>query len=36
MSYLSKAIEVRSEADQSFIDALREANARREIPDHGV
>jgi hypothetical protein len=31
-----KAIEVRGEANQSFIDALREANARREIPDHGV
>jgi hypothetical protein len=28
-----KAIEVRSEAGQSFIDALREANSWRDIPD---
>ncbi len=29
-----KAIEVRSEAGQSFIDALREANSCRDIPDY--
>jgi hypothetical protein len=29
-----KAIEGRSEDGQSFIDALREANSRRDIPDH--
>jgi hypothetical protein len=28
-----KAIEVRGEAGQSLIDALREANSRRDIPD---
>ncbi len=31
-----KAIEVRGEAGQSLIDALREANSRRDIPDFGV
>ncbi len=31
-----KAIEVSGEAGQSFIDAIREANSRREIPDHDV
>ena len=29
-----KAIEVRSEAGQSFIDALRKANSWRDIPDY--
>ncbi len=28
-----KAIEVRGEAGQSLVDALREANSRRDIPD---
>jgi hypothetical protein len=31
-----KAIEVRGEAGQSFIDALREANSRCDIPDPDV
>jgi hypothetical protein len=31
-----KAIEVRGEAGQSLIDALREANSRRDIPDFDV
>jgi uncharacterized protein involved in exopolysaccharide biosynthesis len=29
-----KAIEVKGEAGQSLIDAIREANSRRDIPDH--
>ncbi len=31
-----KAIEVRGEEGQGFIDAIREANSRRDIPDHDV
>ena len=31
-----KAIEVRGEAGQSLIDALRKANSRRDIPDYDV
>jgi hypothetical protein len=35
-AFKRKAIEAKGKASQSFIDAIREANSRRDIPDHDV
>jgi hypothetical protein len=36
VAFKRKAIEVKGKASQSFIDAIRKANSRRDIPDYDV